>query len=42
MTRTTNYAARSKKAIDILRSQGKTIETFYSKTLGRKVTVPRS
>jgi hypothetical protein len=36
----TNYAARSRKAIDILKAEGKTIATYYSKTLNRKVTVP--
>jgi hypothetical protein len=36
----TNYAARSRKAIDILKAEGTTIATYYSKTLNRKVTVP--
>ena len=42
MTKTTNHAARSRKAIDILKAEGTTVETFASKEIGRKVTVPES
>jgi hypothetical protein len=42
MTKTTNYAARSRKAIEILKAQGKTVETYYSKSLNRMVTVPKN
>lgn len=40
MTKTMNYSRRSKLAINVLKSQGKTIPTYYSETLKRKVTIP--